>query len=164
MAEAAPARKVQFTVPPADVTVNEWLDFQYSPSESLRRLIREAVAREGFVDVANRPVRPPRNPVYVAQDFPPDNALTAPPVYDDEPEPEPELEPEPEPAPTATRRSSTRSSEAKPAASSSSKPAAAKPSASKPSSPKTPSAKPKAAAPSSDATSASATIDDILGL
>lgn len=154
MAEAAPARKVQFTVPPADVTVNEWLDLQYSPSESLRRLIREAVAREGFVDVANRPVRPPRNPVYVAQDFPPDNALTAPPVYDDEPEPEPELEP----APKATRRSSTRSAQTKPAASPS------KPSASKPSSPKAPSAKPKAAAPSADATSASATIDDILGL
>ncbi|MGW9113505.1 hypothetical protein [Microbacterium sp. NPDC055683] len=156
MAEAAPARKVQFTVPPADVTVNEWLDFQYSPSESLRRLIREAVAREGFVDVANRPVRPPRNPVYVAQDFPPDNALTAPPVYDDEPEPEREREPEPEP--TATRRSSTRSAQTKPAASPS------KSSSSKPSSPKATPAKPKAAAPSADATSASATIDDILGL
>lgn len=70
MADEPTTRKVQLTVPVADSTVTEWLDLQYSPSESLRRLIRESVAREGFVDVANRPVRPPANPVYVAETYP----------------------------------------------------------------------------------------------
>lgn len=72
MAEAPTTRKVQLSVPTADTTVAEWLDLQYSASESIRRLIRESVAREGFTDVANRPVRPPANPVYVAESFPAD--------------------------------------------------------------------------------------------
>jgi len=108
VAEAANTRKVQITVPVADTSVVEWLDLQYSPSESLRRLIRESIAREGFVDVANRPVRPPAQPVYVAESFP-DEA-------DDEPaEVAPRAAaPEPEPAPVKTRRS--RPAETKPAA------------------------------------------------
>ncbi|MER7798225.1 hypothetical protein [Microbacterium sp. NPDC096154] len=58
MAESASTRKVQITVPVADVSVIEWLGMQHSASESVRRLIRESVEREGFVDVANRPVKP----------------------------------------------------------------------------------------------------------
>lgn len=59
MAEAVTSRKVQITVPVADVSVIEWLNLQYSASESVRRLIRESIEREGFVDVANRPAKPP---------------------------------------------------------------------------------------------------------
>ena len=62
MAETPSTRKVQITVPAADTSVIEWIELQYSSSESIRRLIREAIAREGFVDVANRPVRPPAPP------------------------------------------------------------------------------------------------------
>jgi hypothetical protein len=58
MADAATTRKVPITVPVADVTVIEWLKKQHSSSESVRRLIRESVEREGFIDVANRPVTP----------------------------------------------------------------------------------------------------------
>lgn len=72
VAEAPTARKVQISVPTADTTVIEWLELQYAASESIRRLIRESVAREGFTDVANRPVRPPAQPVHVAEDFPAD--------------------------------------------------------------------------------------------
>lgn len=60
-------RRVRFSVPPADVSVGSWLDAQYSISESLRALIRDAIRRDGIVDVINRPVhqeprrgRPPR--------------------------------------------------------------------------------------------------------
>jgi hypothetical protein len=70
VAQTASARKVQLTIPPADTTMNEWLDMQYSAADSIRKLIRESVAREGFTDVANRPVRPPAQPIYVAEDFP----------------------------------------------------------------------------------------------
>ena len=71
MAEPS-TRKVQITVPTADTSVIEWLDAQYSASDSIRRLIRESIAREGFTDVANRPVRPPARPVYVAEVVPPE--------------------------------------------------------------------------------------------
>ncbi|MEH1587992.1 hypothetical protein [Cutibacterium avidum] len=50
-------RRVRFSVPPADVSVGSWLDAQYSISESLRALIRDAIRRDGIVDVINRPVR-----------------------------------------------------------------------------------------------------------
>ena len=40
MAEAPTTREVQLSVPTADTTVAEWLDLQYSASESIRRLIR----------------------------------------------------------------------------------------------------------------------------
>ncbi|UJP09498.1 hypothetical protein L2X99_13850 [Microbacterium sp. KUDC0406] len=112
MAEVPSTRKVQITVPVADTSVIEWLDLQYSSSESVRRLIREAIAREGFVDVANRPVRPPASPAYVAQDFPADDAVpdTADP---DDVVPATEAAPAapgaasaPEAAPAETRRSS----------------------------------------------------------
>ncbi|MGB3732305.1 hypothetical protein [Microbacterium sp.] len=121
MAEAPSMRKVQLIVPAADTTVTEWLDLQFSASESVRRLIRESVAREGFVDVANRPVRPPAIPVYVGEQLPDDDrpespeptaaplpaskkprpaARTAPAPADAEPDEEPDAEP----APARTRR------------------------------------------------------------
>ena len=147
MAEAPTTRKVQLSVPTADTTVAEWLDLQYSASESIRRLIRESVAREGFTDVANRPVRPPANPVYVAESFPADV---------EEPAEEP-------PAPKAAAKT------AKSPASEASAPEAAAP---KPAPRKTETEDADDDEPStptrrsvrSENTDATATIDDLLGL
>jgi hypothetical protein len=103
VAQTASARKVQLTIPPADTTMNEWLDVQYSAADSIRKLIRESVAREGFTDVANRPVRPPANPIYVAEDFPDEPAAPAdePSSTDDEPSARPQPVRKPAPAPAA---------------------------------------------------------------
>lgn len=49
-------RRLRWSVPKVDVSVNKWLDAQYSISESLRALIRESIQREGCVDVVNKPV------------------------------------------------------------------------------------------------------------
>lgn len=49
-------RRVRWSVPTADVSVNRWLDLQDSISESVRLLIRESIQREGYVDVVNKPV------------------------------------------------------------------------------------------------------------
>lgn len=49
-------RRVRWSVPLADVSVNRWLDLQDSISDSVRQLIRESIQREGYVDVANKPV------------------------------------------------------------------------------------------------------------
>lgn len=147
MAEAPTTREVQLSVPTADTTVAEWLDLQYSASESIRRLIRESVAREGFTDVANRPVRPPANPVYVAESFPADV---------EEPADEPA-------APKATARKAAPKT-AKSPASEASAPEGAAP---KPAARKTEThddAKSAAHARRSDDTDATATIDDLLGL
>jgi hypothetical protein len=131
VAEAPSTRKVQLTVPAADTTVTEWLDLQFSASESVRRLIRESVAREGFVDVANRPVRPPAVPAYVGEQLSdedqPDSpqptaapqraskkprpaARTAPAPADAEPDDEPDAVP----APVRTRRERAAPSSATP--------------------------------------------------
>ncbi|MFC4138317.1 MULTISPECIES: hypothetical protein [unclassified Microbacterium] len=106
MAEVPSTRKVQITVPVADTSVIEWLDLQYSASDSFRRLVREAIAREGFVDVANRPVRPPSEPVYVAEIFPADEpaptAVAAPAAAASAPDVDEPEAPEPDaPAPKA---------------------------------------------------------------
>lgn len=54
-------RRIRFTVPAMDVSSLEWLDAQDDPSVSLRLLIHEAIEREGYVDVMNKPVeRQPR--------------------------------------------------------------------------------------------------------
>lgn len=110
MAESASTRKVQITVPFADVSVIEWLDAQYSTAESVRRLIRESVAREGFVDVANRPVTPRAHPAPVTPDVPldPSTVSDAPldtsiPDIADDPDDDPVSAPEP--AAQKTRRS-----------------------------------------------------------
>lgn len=65
----AEPRKVRWTLPAGDVSVNEWLDAQGSISQSLRLLIRESIQRDGYIDVMNKPVeqlprrgRPPQQP------------------------------------------------------------------------------------------------------
>ncbi|REJ06745.1 hypothetical protein DY023_05160 [Microbacterium bovistercoris] len=129
---------MEITVPVADTSVIEWLDLQYSASDSFRRLVREAIAREGFVDVANRPVRPPAEPVHVAEIFPADEPPAA----------------AASPATTAPAPDAAEPDAPEPDAS---EPKTAEPNASAPEAP----AK-KAPAPKADA--ASATIDDLLGL
>lgn len=54
--EAAEPRRLRWSVPAADVSVNEWLDVQEHISSSLRLLIRESIEREGYIDVVNKPV------------------------------------------------------------------------------------------------------------
>lgn len=49
-------RRIRLTVPQADQSVLEWLDQQDDTSASMRALIRESIARDGYVDVINRPV------------------------------------------------------------------------------------------------------------
>ncbi|MFF8918016.1 hypothetical protein ACF08M_33120 [Streptomyces sp. NPDC015032] len=49
-------RKVRWTVPAADTSVNEWLNEQADISQSIRLLIRESIERDGFVDVFYKPV------------------------------------------------------------------------------------------------------------
>jgi len=150
VAEAPTTREVQLSVPTADTTVAEWLDLQYSASESIRRLIRESVAREGFTDVANRPVRPPANPVYVAESFPADVEVPA-----DEPA-----------APKATARKAAPKATKSPASEASApegaapKPAARKTETHDDAEPATQARRPAR----SDDTDATATIDDLLGL
>lgn len=53
---AGDLRRLRWSVPQADVSVNKWLDEQYDTSQSLRVLIRESIQREGYIDVANKPV------------------------------------------------------------------------------------------------------------
>lgn len=45
-----------FKIPPVDESTLAWVDAQYDLSLSLRALIRESIAREGIIDVANKPV------------------------------------------------------------------------------------------------------------
>lgn len=146
MAEAPTTREVQLSVPTADTTVAEWLDLQYSASESIRRLIRESVAREGFTDVANRPVRPPANPVYVAESFPADV---------EEPADEPAA-----PKATAPKTAKSPASEASAPEGAAPKPAARKTETHDDAEPATQARRPAR----SDDTDATATIDDLLGL
>jgi hypothetical protein len=54
--EAAEPRRLRWSVPAADVSVNQWLDVQENISSSLRLLIRESIEREGFIDLVNKPV------------------------------------------------------------------------------------------------------------
>jgi hypothetical protein len=54
--EAADPRRLRWSIPAADVSVNQWLDLQENISGSLRLLIRESIEREGYIDVVNKPV------------------------------------------------------------------------------------------------------------
>lgn len=139
MAEVPSTRKVQITVPVADTSVIEWLDLQYSASDSFRRLIREAIAREGYVDVANRPVRPPAEPVHVAEEFAADVEEPAPARQPVKPDP---ARPDAAKQPDAAKAATTEHEAPEPAA---------------------PKPAPKAPAPKASS-AASATIDDLLGL
>lgn len=47
---------VRFSYPVADTSVAAWLASQDSVSESLRVLIRESIERDGYIDLANRPL------------------------------------------------------------------------------------------------------------
>lgn len=157
VAQTASARKVQLTVPPADTTMNEWLDLQYSAADSIRKLIRESVAREGFIDVANRPVRPPAHPIYVAEDFPDEPA--APPSDESvsaRDKPSPRRKPTPAPAPTSTADPAGETAEPELRAAERAKP---EPRADTPRPPTAKTRRPRA-----EDRSAADTIDDILGL
>jgi len=149
MAEAVTSRKVQITVPVADVSVIEWLNLQYSASESVRRLIREAIEREGFVDVANRPVRPPaRVHAQMAYVDPDEDDFVAE-IVSRPIAPTPTKTPAPAPAPApASAEADDDDFIAEINAGRAAGPAA----------------QPPASRPQTDAKAASATIDDLLGL
>ena len=96
--EVAEPRRLRWSVPAADVSVNQWLDGQESISSSLRLLIRESIEREGYIDVVNKPVeqlprrgRPPQGEAEEAVQSRPSQAeYTSPPgsgrvVHQDEP-------------------------------------------------------------------------------
>jgi hypothetical protein len=69
-AAARPSRRFRWTVPPADESVLRWVELQDNVSLSLRLLVREFIAREGYVDPMNRPVehQPRRDRSPVASD------------------------------------------------------------------------------------------------
>lgn len=50
------SRKLRWSVPLVDVSTNRWLDNQHSVGLSLQMLIREAIQRDGYNDVFNKPV------------------------------------------------------------------------------------------------------------
>ncbi|MFB7919292.1 hypothetical protein [Streptomyces sp. NPDC056061] len=63
-------RRLRWSVPRVDVSTNRWLDEQHDISRSLQLLIRESIQRDGYIDIANRPVeqlprrgRPPQQDV-----------------------------------------------------------------------------------------------------
>ncbi|WP_284982376.1 hypothetical protein [Arthrobacter sp. efr-133-TYG-118] len=95
-------RRLRWSVPAADVSVNEWLDAQASISHSLRLLIRESIERDGFIDVTYRPVkqlprrgRPPQGEVDEESRAPQDAGLDDADVEPVGTAPEPEEQPTP---------------------------------------------------------------------
>lgn len=52
----AEPRRLRWSVPPADVSTNRWLDEQENISRSLQLLVRESIQRDGYIDVVNRPI------------------------------------------------------------------------------------------------------------
>lgn len=58
--DTVPRKSVQIrlTIPAADTQVLEWFDLQDSMRDSVRQLVRDSIAREGMVDVFNKPVVP----------------------------------------------------------------------------------------------------------
>lgn len=51
------ASRYRFSVPVRDESVERWIAEQSTLSHSLRQIIREAIERDGFVDVTCRPVK-----------------------------------------------------------------------------------------------------------
>lgn len=49
-------QRVRWSFPAADSSTQTWLNTQHDVSRSLQHLVREAVARDGMVDVVNKPV------------------------------------------------------------------------------------------------------------
>ncbi|MBT8163792.1 MULTISPECIES: hypothetical protein [Arthrobacter] len=52
-------RRVRLTIPQADESALAWVDLQDDASGSMRALIRESIARDGYIDVINKPVGVP---------------------------------------------------------------------------------------------------------
>ena len=53
---AVASSRYRFTVPPADTSVQQWIETQDSLSASLRTIIRESIERDGYVDATCKPV------------------------------------------------------------------------------------------------------------
>lgn len=49
-------RRARLTVPAVDESVLAWLDLQDDASASMRMLVRESIARDGYIDVINKPI------------------------------------------------------------------------------------------------------------
>ncbi|WP_394941182.1 hypothetical protein [Psychromicrobium sp. YIM B11713] len=74
-------RRVRLTVPAVDESVLAWLDLQDNASASMRMLVRESIARDGYIDVINKPVeqlprrgRPPQGEADEQSNTPPPEA------------------------------------------------------------------------------------------
>lgn len=50
--------RVRLAIPPADTQVIQWVNLQSNISNSIRKLIRESIARDGMVDVDCKQVKP----------------------------------------------------------------------------------------------------------
>lgn len=78
--QSSEPRKLRWTVPAADTSVIKWLNEQQDPSQSLRLLIREAIQRDGYIDVYYKPVeqlpRRGRPPLEVTEQHEDDEATT----------------------------------------------------------------------------------------
>lgn len=53
---AVASSRYRFTVPPADTSVQQWIETQDNLSASLRTIIRESIERDGYVDATCKPV------------------------------------------------------------------------------------------------------------
>lgn len=81
---AVASSRYRFTVPPADTSVQQWIETQDNLSASLRTIIRESIERDGYVDATCKPVEQlPRRGRPVGQATAP-AAAPADPVHDHE--------------------------------------------------------------------------------
>lgn len=94
------SKRYRFSVPNEDESTQRWLDAQQNLSLSLRLIVRKQIEREGYIDVACRPVeqlpRRGRPPGSVSEADPAELGSES--VQEQAPqarEPEPELEPTP---------------------------------------------------------------------
>lgn len=94
------SKRYRFSVPNEDESTQRWLDAQQNLSLSLRLIVRRQIEREGYIDVACRPVeqlpRRGRPPGSVSEVDPAELGSES---VQEQPsqarEPEPELEPTP---------------------------------------------------------------------
>lgn len=94
------SKRYRFSVPNEDESTQRWLDAQQNLSLSLRLIVRKQIEREGYIDVACRPVeqlpRRGRPPGSVSEADSPELGSES---VQEQPsqarEPEPELEPTP---------------------------------------------------------------------
>ena len=95
------SKRYRFSVPNEDESTQRWLDAQQNLSLSLRLIVRKQIEREGYIDVACRPVEQlPR------RGRPPGSVSEADPAELDsesvQEQPSQAREPEPEPVPAAS--------------------------------------------------------------